>query len=363
MNLKITLFKSFLLIRFSSAQGFENVSPSITLPPSTITTTDVQNPISSSVSILPITNSESTQSSVLASAPVTSLLTTMTTINAQPTSSNAITSTNGGVATTIFIVTILDSQSSTISTISFPSSTSSVTASEADTKSSSNPDTSVALFIFIGVIGAILLAACGIYAFRCISLSPSEPFRKRLRNTDAFDGMHSETNSSLKDYTSTSEQIVYPISSGRYNSMGYKYPTSIRPIRYNVSNSSLRSLSSQPGALVYPSLARRHENPEMQQNVPSDPFHNPSYAATPVNQFSSSFDPNYVGHYEYYGHHSSAIPVFYEDGSVEYFKAHPVPQPQYSAAAEVPKATPVIVRVDSIGSDLHQQERSSTSAI
>lgn len=268
---------------------------------------------------------------------------------------------NGAI--TVVVVTVFQAATTVSSSSASPTSTSdSNSTSNQNNNSSSN--TSIVLWIFLGVVGCIIVAACGIYAFRCVSLRASPSFRKRLSNEDGFDEVNSHSSNSSPPKNASADRVVYPT----HISQQQMYPSTLRPIRYNVSSSTLGSLSSQPGianvVVGYP-IQQMAQNPhhgilyppysslstsamgshEGQGVAASDEY----YPFDHTTQPSYDYDPSHVAYYE------EAVPVMYEDGTVAYVAQSQVIEPAAYYYADPAPARPVIVRVGSAGSHLYQQ--------
>jgi hypothetical protein len=207
------------------------------------------------------------------------------------------------------------------------------------------------LWIFLGLIGCVIVAASAIYVFRFFSLRASPSFRKRLSNEDCLSEASNSQYSPTKD--SLADRAVYP-------PQQHFYPSTLRPIRYNVSSSTLGSLSSQPGAgnvvigypaqqmsqHVYPSYTSVSTIPpvdshESQQNVPGVYY--------PFEHGALQHDATQVAYYD------EQVPVTYEDGTVGYVAHSQIVDPSVYYYAEPVPAHPVIVRVGSTGSNLYHQ--------
>ena len=259
---------------------------------------------------------------------------------------------NGAV--TVVVVTVF--QAVTTSSAS-PTSTSDSNSSSNQNNNNSSSNTSIVLWIFLGVVGCIIIAACGIYAFRCISLRASPSFRKRLSNEDGFDEINSHSSNSSPPKNASADRVVYPTHISQQQQM---YPSTLRPIRYNVSSSTLGSLSSQPGTA---NVVAGYPVQQMAQNPPHGILY-PSmgsqagqgvavtdayYPFDHTTQPPFDYEASHVAYYE------EAVPVMYEDGTVAYVAQSQVVEPSAYYYTDPVPAQPVIVRVGSAGSHLYQQ--------
>ena len=325
----VTSTTAILLSTSTSALGpFSSIPPSIPIPPSVPSSVPPSIP-----AVIPAIIPPTSSIFVPSSAPPTQPTIPTTPFNPDPPGTTII------LPTSIVIVTVIGGQSSTLTSTSTPSA-----QAEIESSYSSN---STFLYIFLGVVGAVILGGCIIYAFRCLSLSPSEPFRKRLNNTEAIDSMINESNTSWSRHKKNGsyEHATYP---GGFFS---NHPSILQPIRYNESSSTLGSLSSHPRSLIYPSLpiSKGVENTEDLNYYQHCP------------QFSSA-DPFYDVHNEYHSYQPSVMPVLCDDGRIEYYHAHTAPGPYYPVLAAA-QSVPVIVRVGSVESNLDQHSSDSTALL